>query len=68
PDQQVLIGNQRNAWACGVVDPRSLCFHAGERTQYGELLKQGWKPRRSIMLGSWDDEEFGLLGSTKFAE
>jgi N-acetylated-alpha-linked acidic dipeptidase len=35
---------------------------------FGELLKQGWKPRRTIILGSWDAEEYGLIGSTEWAE
>lgn len=34
----------------------------------GELLKTGWKPLRTILLASWDGEEFGLLGSTEFGE
>src|SRR6185503_19767114 len=35
---------------------------------FGQLLKQGWKPRRTIILGSWDAEEYGLIGSTEFVE
>ncbi|EGZ12955.1 hypothetical protein PHYSODRAFT_561809 [Phytophthora sojae] len=69
PDQQVLIGNHRDAWVCGAVDPSSGSAVMLEIARgLGELLKQGWKPRRSIVLGSWDGEEFGLLGSTEFAE
>ncbi|RLN51058.1 hypothetical protein BBJ28_00024180, partial [Nothophytophthora sp. Chile5] len=69
PDQQVLIGNHRDAWVCGAVDPSSGSAVMLEIARgLGELLQQGWKPRRSIVLGSWDGEEYGLLGSTEFAE
>ncbi|KAL4162125.1 hypothetical protein PRNP1_002673 [Phytophthora ramorum] len=69
PDQQVLIGNHRDAWVCGAVDPSSGSAVMLEIARgLGELLNQGWKPRRTIVLGSWDGEEFGLLGSTEFAE
>ncbi|KAF4028944.1 Peptidase family M28 [Phytophthora infestans] len=69
PDQQVLIGNHRDAWVCGAVDPSSGSAVMLEIARgLGDLVKQGWKPRRSIVLGSWDGEEFGLLGSTEFAE
>ncbi|ETO83680.1 hypothetical protein F444_02343 [Phytophthora nicotianae P1976] len=69
PDQQVLIGNHRDAWVCGAVDPSSGSAVMMEIARgLGDLVKQGWKPRRTIVLGSWDGEEFGLLGSTEFAE
>ncbi|KAG1709945.1 hypothetical protein DVH05_016954 [Phytophthora capsici] len=69
PDQQVLIGNHRDAWVCGAVDPSSGSAVMMEIARgLGNLVKQGWKPRRTIVLGSWDGEEFGLLGSTEFAE
>jgi N-acetylated-alpha-linked acidic dipeptidase len=69
PDQQVLIGNHRDAWVCGAVDPSSGSAVMLEIARgLGDLLQQGWKPRRTIVLGSWDGEEFGLLGSTEFAE
>ncbi|KAF1333166.1 Glutamate carboxypeptidase, partial [Globisporangium splendens] len=69
PDQQVLIGNHRDAWVCGAVDPNSgsaVLLEIGRNL--GELLKAGWKPRRTLVLGSWDGEEYGLLGSTEYAE
>ncbi len=69
PDQWVIVGNHRDAWTYGAVDPSSgtaplLAVARG----LGELLKRGWKPRRTIILGSWDGEEFGLIGSTEWAE
>jgi N-acetylated-alpha-linked acidic dipeptidase len=69
PDQWVVVGNHRDAWTYGAVDPNSgtaplLAVARG----LGQLLKQGWKPKRTIVLASWDGEEFGLLGSTEWAE
>jgi len=69
PDQLVVVGNHRDAWTYGAVDPSSgttalLAVARG----LGQLLKQGWKPRRTIVLGSWDAEEFGLIGSTEWVE
>ncbi|KAF1333158.1 Glutamate carboxypeptidase, partial [Globisporangium splendens] len=69
PDQQVIIGNHRDAWVCGAVDPSSGSAVMLEIARgLGGLLKDGWKPRRTIVLGSWDGEEYGLLGSTEWAE
>ncbi|TYZ68542.1 hypothetical protein PybrP1_007697 [[Pythium] brassicae (nom. inval.)] len=69
PEQQVLIGNHRDAWVCGAVDPNSGSAVMLEVARnLGALLKTGWRPRRSLVLGSWDGEEYGLLGSTEYAE
>jgi N-acetylated-alpha-linked acidic dipeptidase len=69
PDQQVILGNHRDAWVCGAVDPSSGSSTLLEIARgLGELLKQGWRPRRTLVLGSWDGEEPGLLGSTEYAE
>ncbi|KAE8896283.1 hypothetical protein PF005_g22348 [Phytophthora fragariae] len=65
----VLIGNHRDAWVCGAVDPSSgsaVMLEIARRL--GDLLKDGWKPRRTLVIASWDGEELGLLGSTEFAE
>ena len=69
PDQWVLCGNHRDAWTYGAVDPNSgtICLLEMART-IGALAKSGWHPRRTLMLCSWDGEEYGLLGSTEFAE
>jgi N-acetylated-alpha-linked acidic dipeptidase len=69
PSSWVLVGNHRDAWTYGAVDPNSgtaplLAVARG----LGQLLKQGWRPQRTIILGSWDAEEFGLIGSTEWAE
>ncbi|KAF1333165.1 Glutamate carboxypeptidase, partial [Globisporangium splendens] len=69
PDQHVLIGNHRDAWVCGAVDPSSGSAAMLELARnLGELLKGGWRPRRKLVLASWDGEEYGLLGSTEWAE
>ncbi|KAJ0400907.1 hypothetical protein P43SY_004519 [Pythium insidiosum] len=69
PDQIVLIGNHRDAWVCGAVDPSSGSSAMLEIARgFGELLNAGWRPRRTIKLASWDGEEYGLLGSTEYAE
>ncbi|KAE8986452.1 putative glutamate carboxypeptidase [Phytophthora fragariae] len=69
PDELVLLGNHRDAWVCGAIDPNSGSSALLEIARgYGELLKQGWKPRRTLIFGSWDGEEYGLLGSTEYAE
>ena len=68
-DRWVILGNHRDAWVFGAVDPNSgtsAMLEAGRG--FGALLKQGWKPRRTIILCSWDAEEYGLVGSTEWAE
>ena len=68
-DRWVILGNHRDAWVFGAVDPNSgssAMLEVGRG--FGELLKQGWKPRRTIVLCSWDAEEYGLVGSTEWAE
>ena len=68
-DRWVVMGNHRDAWTFGAVDPNSGTTAMLEAARgFGALLKQGWKPRRTIVLGSWDGEEYGLLGSTEWAE
>lgn len=68
-DRWVIMGNHRDAWTFGAVDPNSgstAMLEAGRA--FGQLLKEGWKPRRTILLCSWDAEEYGLIGSTEWAE
>ena len=68
-DRWVIMGNHRDAWTFGAVDPNSGSTAMLEAARgFGTLLKQGWKPRRTIILGSWDAEEYGLVGSTEWAE
>jgi N-acetylated-alpha-linked acidic dipeptidase len=69
PDEWVVAGNHRDAWVYGAVDPNSGTAAMLEAVHgMGELLKTGWKPKRSIVFASWDGEEEGLMGSTEWAE
>jgi N-acetylated-alpha-linked acidic dipeptidase len=69
PDRWVMIGNHRDAWVYGAVDPGSGTAATLEMCRaLGEAVKQGWKPRRTIAYASWDAEEYGLVGSTEWAE
>jgi N-acetylated-alpha-linked acidic dipeptidase len=69
PDEWVVAGNHRDAWVYGAVDPNSGTAAMLEAVHgLGELLKSGWKPKRTIVLGSWDGEEEGLIGSTEWGE
>ena len=68
-DRWVIMGNHRDAWTFGAVDPNSGTTAMLEAARgFGQLLKNGWKPRRTIILCSWDGEEYGLIGSTEWAE
>jgi N-acetylated-alpha-linked acidic dipeptidase len=69
PDEWVIRGNHHDAWVNGAEDPTSgMVAVLEEARSLGELLKAGWKPKRTIILCAWDGEEPGLLGSTEFAE
>jgi N-acetylated-alpha-linked acidic dipeptidase len=69
PGEWVVAGNHRDAWVYGAVDPNSGTAAMLESVHgVGELLKSGWKPKRTIIFASWDGEEEGLIGSTEWAE
>jgi len=69
PDQWVIRGNHHDAWVNGAEDPISGASPELEEARaFGELLKQGWKPARTIIYCFWDGEEPALLGSTEWAE
>ncbi len=69
PEEWVVAGNHRDAWVYGAVDPNSGTAAMLEAARgIGELLKTGWKPKRTIVFGSWDAEEQGLIGSTEWGE
>lgn len=69
PDRYVLLGNHRDAWIFGGVDPSSATASLLEVTRlYGLLLQGGWRPRRSLVFCSWAAEEYGLVGSTEWTE
>nr|XP_016451827.1 PREDICTED: probable glutamate carboxypeptidase 2 isoform X3 [Nicotiana tabacum] len=69
PDRFVILGNHRDAWTFGAVDPNSGTAALLEIVQRLEKLqKRGWRPRRTIVLCNWDAEEYGLIGSTEWVE
>jgi N-acetylated-alpha-linked acidic dipeptidase len=69
PDEWVVAGNHRDAWVYGAVDPNSGTAAMLESVRgLGELLKSGWKPKRTMIIASWDAEEEGLIGSTEWGE
>jgi N-acetylated-alpha-linked acidic dipeptidase len=69
PDEWIIHGNHHDAWVNGASDPTSGNVALMETARgLGELLKTGWRPKRTIILASWDGEEWGLLGSTEWVE
>lgn len=69
PEKAIILGNHRDAWVYGAVDPSSGSAALMELARvFGALLKTGWRPRRTIVLASWDAEEYGLVGSTEWVE
>jgi N-acetylated-alpha-linked acidic dipeptidase len=68
-DEWVVRGNHHDAWVNGADDPLSGTVAEMEEARgLAELMKQGWKPKRTIIYCFWDGEEPGLLGSTEWAE
>ncbi|KAM4662502.1 putative N-acetylated-alpha-linked acidic dipeptidase [Discoglossus pictus] len=69
PDRYVVLGNHRDAWVFGAIDPSSGTAAMMELSRaMGRLLERGWRPRRSILFCSWGAEEYGLIGSTEWVE
>jgi N-acetylated-alpha-linked acidic dipeptidase len=69
PDEWIIRGNHHDAWVNGAEDPISAQVSLLEEARsMSLLLKQGWKPRRTIIYCAWDGEEPMLLGSTEWAE
>ncbi len=69
PDEWIIRGNHHDAWVNGAEDPISgLVPLLEEARAFGELVKAGWKPKRTMIYCAWDGEEPGLLGSTEWVE
>jgi N-acetylated-alpha-linked acidic dipeptidase len=69
PDEWIVMGNHRDAWEFGGVDPSSGTASMMEMTRaLGELKRQGARPRRTLVICSWDGEEVALTGSTEWGE
>ena len=69
PDEWVILGNHRDAWVFGGVDPSSGTAAMLEMTHsLGQLLARGIRPKRTLVICSWDGEEYALTGSTEWGE
>ena len=69
PDEWIVLGNHRDAWEFGAVDPSSgTTALLGVSHALGDLLRAGARPRRTLILCSWDAEEVALTGSTEWGE
>ena len=69
PDEWIIRGNHHDAWVNGAQDPVSgMGAVLEEARAFGALMKEGWRPKRTIVYCVWDAEEQGLLGSTEWAE
>jgi N-acetylated-alpha-linked acidic dipeptidase len=70
PSEVIILGNHRDAWMIGGAgDPNSGSAAVNEIAKaLGALLETGWQPKRTIVLASWDAEEYGLVGSTEWVE
>jgi N-acetylated-alpha-linked acidic dipeptidase len=69
PDEWVIRGNHHDAWVNGAGDPGSgMSVVLEEARALGELARQGWRPKRTLVYAAWDGEEQGLLGSTEWVE
>ncbi|KAK6075987.1 glutamate carboxypeptidase II [Seiridium cupressi] len=65
----VMLGNHHDSWCCGAVDPVSGGAAMNEVVRgLGGLCDAGWRPYRKIIIASWDNEEYGLVGSTEYGE
>ncbi|KAL6709247.1 hypothetical protein ACN47E_001654 [Coniothyrium glycines] len=69
-DEVVIVGNHHDSWMIGgAADPHSGSAIMIELAKaFGKLMETGWKPKRTIVLASWDAEEYGLVGSTEWVE
>ena len=69
PDRWIVRGNHHDAWVFGATDPLAgQVALMAEAKAIGALVRDGWRPRRTLIYASWDGEEPGLLGSTEWAE
>ena len=69
PNEWVVRGNHHDAWVNGAQDPASgMSVELEEARALGQLVKQGWRPQRTVVYAAWDGEEQGLLGSTEWVE
>jgi N-acetylated-alpha-linked acidic dipeptidase len=70
PDREIILGNHRDAWVFGSIDPHggTISFLEVVKSFSYLISNTNWRPRRTIVFASWDAEEHGLLGSTEWVE
>ena len=69
PDEVIVIGAHRDAWSPGAVDNVSGTTSVVESARaIAEQIREGWRPRRTLLFATWDAEEWGLVGSTEYVE
>jgi N-acetylated-alpha-linked acidic dipeptidase len=69
PDHWIIRGNHHDGWVFGAADPLSgQVALMAEAKSIGKLVRDGWRPKRTLVYTSWDGEEPGLLGSTEWVE
>ncbi|XP_046552048.1 N-acetylated-alpha-linked acidic dipeptidase 2-like [Haliotis rubra] len=70
PDRYILIGNHRDAWVFGAMDPSSgtAIMMEMSRALMNRIKSSNWRPKRTIIFCSWDAEEYALIGSTEFVQ
>lgn len=68
-DRYVILGNHRDSWGFGAVDPSGGTAIMLEIVRvFAKAMQRGWKPKRTIVFSSWGAEEYGLIGSTEWVE
>jgi len=69
PDEWIIRGNHHDGWVNGAADPLSgMVAELSEAKAIGEMMKKGYRPKRTLVYCAWDGEEPALLGSTEWAE
>ena len=69
PDEWIILGCHFDAWGFGATDPNSgTAMLLSLSETLGKLKKQGYAPKRSILIGHWDAEEHGVIGSSEWVE
>jgi N-acetylated-alpha-linked acidic dipeptidase len=69
PDEWIILGSHHDAWGFGATDPNSgTAMLLTLADALGNLVDRGWQPKRSILIGHWDAEEFMLIGSSEWVE
>ncbi|HET8770258.1 MAG TPA: M28 family metallopeptidase [Gemmatimonadaceae bacterium] len=69
PDEVIVIGGHRDAWSPGAVDNVSGTTSVVESARaIAAQMRDGWRPRRTLLFATWDAEEWGLVGSSEYVE